>query len=76
VSLSILWLGRIFPLPLNAGDRVYSAGLVGAVARAGARVVFLGLSNPDEPMGALTDLEPMVQWRLVPGHRETDFLLF
>jgi hypothetical protein len=55
VSLSILWLGRIFPLPLNAGDRVYSAGL-GAVARAGARVVFLGLSNPDEPMGALTDL--------------------
>ena len=74
MSLSILWLGRIFPLPLNAGDRVYSAGLVGAVARAGARVVFLGLSNPDEPMGALTDLEPMVQWRLVPGAPRNRFL--
>ena len=67
MTLSILWLGRTLPLPLNSGDRVYTAMLAGAVARAGASVVFLGLGNPDEPMGDLTVLEPRVQWRLVPG---------
>src|SRR5262249_54058180 len=39
----------------------------GAVARAGADVVCLGLENPDEPMGDFGHLEPSVQWRLVPG---------
>ena len=73
MSLSILWLGRILPLPLNAGDRVYSAQLVGAVARAGAKVVFFGLNNPDEPTDGLTHLEPMVQWRQVPGTPRSRF---
>jgi len=67
VTVSILWLGRIIPLPLNSGDRVYSAGLVGAVARAGARVVFLGLNNPDEPADDLGELEQQVRWQVVPG---------
>jgi glycosyltransferase involved in cell wall biosynthesis len=67
VSLSILWLGRTLPLPLNSGDRIYSARLVGAVARAGARVTYLGLQNPDEKMGELGVLEPGVRWQLVPG---------
>jgi glycosyltransferase involved in cell wall biosynthesis len=64
---SILWLGRIIPLPFNAGDRVYSAQLAGAVARHGARVVFLGLKNPDEADGSIADLEPRVRWRTVAG---------
>jgi glycosyltransferase involved in cell wall biosynthesis len=67
MNLSILWLGRIIPIPFNAGDRVYSAQLAGAVARRGAQVVFLGLENPDERGGSLADLEPRVQWKTVPG---------
>src|SRR3569832_1918139 len=67
MALSILWLGRIIPLPFNAGDRVYSAQLAGAVGRRGADVVFLGLENPDERGGSLADLEPKVRWRKVPG---------
>jgi glycosyltransferase involved in cell wall biosynthesis len=64
---SILWLGRIIPVPFNAGDRVYSAHLAAAVARQGADVVFLGLNNPDEGDGRLSDLDPRVQWKIVPG---------
>src|SRR5579871_3465821 len=67
MTLSILWLGRIIPLPFNAGDRVYSAQLAGAVARQGADIVFLGLENPDEAGGNLTDLEPRIRWHTVPG---------
>jgi polysaccharide biosynthesis protein PslH len=67
VTYSILWLGRTLPLPLSAGDRIYSANLAGAVAREGARVVFLGLDNFDEPGGDLTHLDPRVRWQLVPG---------
>ena len=68
---SILWLGRIIPMPFNAGDRVYSAQLAGAVARQGAEVVFLGLNNPDEEGGSLADLEPLVRWKTVPGTART-----
>ena len=67
MTISILWLGRIIPLPLNSGDRVYSAGLIGAVARAGARVIFLGLNNPDGPTDSFGELEPQVRWQVVPG---------
>ena len=67
MGLSILWLGRTLPLPLRSGDRVYSAKSIGAVARAGARVICLGLDNPDEPSGARDVLEPAVDWQLVPG---------
>lgn len=67
MTVSILWLGRTIPLPLNAGDRIYSAQLAGAVARQRARVVFLGLQNPDEQTGSLTELEARVCWKLVPG---------
>ena len=67
MTISILWLGRTVPVPLNAGDRIYSAQLAGALARQGANVVFLGLENPDEPGGSLAQLEPCVRWQVVPG---------
>jgi hypothetical protein len=67
VTISILWLGRTIPIPLNAGDRIYSAHLAGAVARQGANVVFLGLQNPDDPAASLAELEPRVHWKVVPG---------
>jgi glycosyltransferase involved in cell wall biosynthesis len=68
MTTSILWLGRTMPVPLNAGDRIYSAQLAGAVARQGAHVVFLGLENPDEPGGgSLAQLESRIRWKVVPG---------
>jgi len=67
VTISILWLGRTIPIPLNAGDRIYTAHLAGAVARQGARVVFLGLENPDDQTGSLGQLESAVRWKVVPG---------
>lgn len=67
MTVSILWLGRTLPVPLNAGDRIYSAQLAGAVARRGAHVVFLGLENYDEPRRDLNQLDPGVQWQVVPG---------
>jgi glycosyltransferase involved in cell wall biosynthesis len=67
VTFSILWLGRTIPAPLNAGDRIYSAQLAGAVARQGAQVVFLGLENSDEPGGDTAQLDPWVRWQVVPG---------
>jgi glycosyltransferase involved in cell wall biosynthesis len=67
LTLSILWLGRTIPVPLNAGDRIYSAQLAGAAARQGADVVFLGLENPDDRTDSLAPLEPRVQWKTVPG---------
>ena len=67
MTISMLWLGRTMPIPLNAGDRIYSAQLAGAVARQGANVVFLGLENPDEPGGSLGQLEPRIRWQVVPG---------
>ncbi len=67
MTVSILWLGRTIPVPLNAGDRIYSAQLAGAVARRGAHVVFLGLKNPDGPAGSLDQLEARVRWKVVPG---------
>jgi glycosyltransferase involved in cell wall biosynthesis len=67
VTFSILWLGRTLPVPLNAGDRIYTAQLAGAVARQGAHVTFLGLENSDEPGSDLTQLDPRVRWQVVPG---------
>ena len=60
MTIAILWLGRTIPLPLDAGDRVYSAQLIGAVARTGARVAFLGLNSPDSSRSELKGLEPSV----------------
>jgi polysaccharide biosynthesis protein PslH len=67
VTISVLWLGRTMPVPLNAGDRIYSAQLAGALARQGAQVVFLGLENPDDRTGDLAHVEPRVRWKVVPG---------
>lgn len=45
----VLWLARAIPLPLDAGDRMYSAFLAEALAMAGAEVRFVGLASPDAP---------------------------
>ncbi len=45
----VLWLARAMPLPLDAGDRMYSAFLAEALGMAGADVRFVGLASPDAP---------------------------
>ena len=50
MTISILWLGRILPILLNAGDRVYSAQLA-------THVVFVGLENIDKQGGDLAQVD-------------------
>jgi glycosyltransferase involved in cell wall biosynthesis len=66
--LQCLWLSRVHPFPADSGDRIYTVRLAGALARAGARVVFYGLggeSGPVPPPGE--DLG--VAWRPVEGRQ-------
>lgn len=43
----ILWIAYLAPGARASGSPVYSGGLVEALARAGARITYLGLRNPD-----------------------------
>lgn len=63
----ILWLARTLPVPLDAGDRMYSGRLAEAIGRAGARIDFLGPRNPDAPDAGTELFEPVIDWRVVPG---------
>lgn len=53
--LSILWLGRRVPLPLDSGDRVYSFRLIEATARTGAQVTSCALLPPSVAAGKLPE---------------------
>jgi glycosyltransferase involved in cell wall biosynthesis len=55
------------PVPLTAGDRIYSARLAGALAAAGAEVHFVGLAGPQQADGHMADLDPQVRWEVIPG---------
>lgn len=67
----ILWIARELPLPLDAGDRLYTARLVEALATAGAQVHYLGLWNPDAGQPSTTQLDGKVRWEIVPGLRNS-----
>ncbi|WP_082503768.1 glycosyltransferase [Methylobacterium sp. Leaf117] len=47
--MKVVWISGLIPLPLTAGDRVYSARFAEAVGAAGANVYLLGLSSGDGP---------------------------
>jgi polysaccharide biosynthesis protein PslH len=64
---TVLWIARILPTPISAGDRLYTLGVVRSLAAAGARVCFLGLLDPDADDPDPAHLPPEVDWRLVPG---------
>ena len=64
---NILWLGRILPAPVNAGDRLYTLGLVKSLSAAGSDIVVLGLVDPDSPNPDLAALPADVDWCKVPG---------
>lgn len=67
IGPKVLWLARMLPLPLRTGDRIYTARLVEALGRSGAQVRYLGLANPEEPTLDASELDPSVQWEIVPG---------
>jgi glycosyltransferase involved in cell wall biosynthesis len=69
--VKVLWLARAIPLPLNAGDRIYTLESVVGLARAGVDVHFLGL----KPEGAadLGALPQVVRWETVGGERSPAF---
>ena len=50
-----VWLARTIPLPLNTGDKVYTARLAQAFVAAGASVTFMGLADSAAP--SLRDAE-------------------
>jgi hypothetical protein len=62
-------LAREIPLPLNAGDNVYSARLAQALAAAGASVTFMGLAGPP-PVSSLRPakaFESRIEWTVAAG---------
>jgi glycosyltransferase involved in cell wall biosynthesis len=65
-SLKVLCLGKIIPLPLNSGERIYTAALAAAIANAGARTKFLGLKNPESEVGG-GELSSCVEWKTIAG---------
>lgn len=61
-----LWITRALPFPMNTGDSIYTAGLVRAVADAGAALTVVGF--PPQPADALPAGWP-VRWLTVAGAR-------
>lgn len=62
----LLWLARAIPLPLDAGDRIYTARFAQAVADIGADVHFLGLADSDRPLASVQDaLGAAVKWEAI-----------
>jgi glycosyltransferase involved in cell wall biosynthesis len=56
------------PLPLNAGDNVYTAHLARALAAAGASVTFMGLASPAPPsLRPAEELGSGIEWSIAPG---------
>jgi glycosyltransferase involved in cell wall biosynthesis len=64
-DIRCLWIARYIPFPMNGGAQVYSAGLAQALARAGARVRFIGLGST----AAVPDSAGGIEWVAVPGRK-------
>lgn len=47
--MTVLWVSRFIPVPMNAGDRVYSGRLATAVAEAGTDLTVLGIEDQELP---------------------------
>jgi polysaccharide biosynthesis protein PslH len=61
-------LAREIPLPLNAGENIYTARLAQALVAAGASVTFMGLAAfAESSLQAAEAFESRIEWRIVPG---------
>jgi hypothetical protein len=67
-GLHCLWLARLIPLPLNSGERIYTARLAQALVAAGASVTFMGLAtSAASSLPAAEAFESRIEWSIVPG---------
>lgn len=66
----VLWVARYLPYPPDAGAKVYSAKLAGALTRAGCDVTFMGFGEPQ----AARDADDSIEWVAVPGTRRSPFV--
>jgi polysaccharide biosynthesis protein PslH len=65
-----LWLARAIPLPLSAGEKIYTARLAQALVAAGASVTFMGLAtSAASSLPAAEAFESRIKWSIVPGRR-------
>lgn len=65
--MKCLWISRDQPFPLDAGDKIYSANLAGALAEAGVAVSFLGFAAAASDPLSLPPAGSPVRWLPVPG---------
>ena len=65
--MKVVWVARTLPAPANAGDRLYSLGLAGSLAAAGAEVRFLGLADAAAEAADFDVLPKSVAWIDIPG---------
>jgi polysaccharide biosynthesis protein PslH len=66
--LRCLWLARAIPLPLSAGENIYTARLAQALVAAGASVTFMGLATSTaSSLPAAAAFESRIEWSVVPG---------
>lgn len=65
--MNCLWIARELPFPADAGDRIYSANLAGALAEAGVAVRFLGCAADGSDLPAVSP----VRWVPVSGVRRS-----
>jgi polysaccharide biosynthesis protein PslH len=63
MGLRCLWISRYVPFPMEGGAQVYSANLSRSLAKAGARVRFMGLGSA----AAVPESAAGVDWLAVPG---------
>lgn len=67
MSLSVLWLARTLPTPLDAGDRVYTGYLADALGKAGAAIDYIGHKLPEARDDDLGKLSHVAAWHAVEG---------
>ena len=65
--MKCLWISRDQPFPLDAGDKIYSANLAGALAEAGVAVSFLGFAAAASDPLSLPPAGSPVHWLPVAG---------
>jgi len=64
--MKCLWIARDLPFPVDAGDKIYSANLARSLARAGARIRFIGFAAPGN---APAPNDWLVEWKGVIGRK-------
>jgi len=65
--MKCLWISRDQPFPLDAGDKIYSANLAGALAEAGVAVSFLGFPAAGTGPLSLPPVASPVHWLPITG---------